>query len=120
MPNGKLRGRHIWSGWMLAAILAVCGLGGCLYWAFRPLDPNAIASRAIDALGKHDAVGLIALADPEEVSRLHVTPAAVEDILSRTLWQEPAIRNASRRHMEQTPDDQYVWVVKWPAGRAGA
>ena len=115
VSSQRIRSRRV-----LAAILAVCVVAAGVYWVYRPLDPDAIAARAIDALGKHDAVGLIALADPEEVSRLHVTPAAIEDILSKTIWQEPTIRNASRTHMEQTPDDQYVWLVKWPTGGAGA
>ncbi len=120
MPNDKLHARPTLSGRTIAAILAVCALGACLYWVFRPLNPNIIATRAIAALENHDAAGLIALADPEEVSKLHVTPAAVEDIFSKTLWQEPTFRNASRTHMEQTPDDQFAWTVKWSTGRAGA
>ena len=98
---------------MKAAVLAIGLLGAGLYWLGRPMTPKKIASRAIDALERHDVHALVELADPEEISSLHVTPAAVAEILNDTLWNEPPVRNPILTHLEQTPVDQFVWKLKW-------
>lgn len=54
----------------------------------RPLAPEEVCRRAVAALERQDAAALVALADPEELRTLSITPATVRALLGETLWSD--------------------------------
>lgn len=83
------------------------------YKLFAPLSPEAIRDLAISALEKRDAKELCRLADPQELTRLHLTPTIVDSFLHETLWSEDTLMKARFQKLTPNPDDQSVWAVHW-------
>ena len=53
------------------------------YQLFGPLSPNGVKNLAISALERRDANELCRLADPKEISMLHLTPYKVTALLNK-------------------------------------
>lgn len=78
-----------------------------------PPSPETIRDRAIVAIEREDAEELCRLADPDEVERLHLTPAIVSNFMHETLWRENPLIQARIDKNTQTPNDQSIWEVHW-------
>jgi hypothetical protein len=107
----RLQKRRIRVG--LASLTVLLLVAVIVFLAFRPLSPERIRDSAITALEQHDTATLIRLADPEEVKRLNLTEKTVSEILYKTLWQEPPLKNASVGKLARNPVDEDVWEIKW-------
>ena len=71
---------------LCASLLALVLLAG--YLLSRPLSPEAIRDRALQALQTKDAEALCRLADPEELVKTHLTPDKVRRMLQDSLWRQ--------------------------------
>jgi hypothetical protein len=80
---------------------------------------EAVRQRAIRALEERDAKTLIALADPEEVTRLNISPAVVNGLLRETLWQKGEVKHAGRIERLQAPPDQGNYGTTFLCGDSG-
>ena len=87
-------------------------LGWTVYELFGPLSPNGIKNLAIRALERRDANELCRLADPVEISRLHLTPDNVTALLYNTLWSEPWAKMVKEKRDHTTPD-MAVFETQW-------
>lgn len=74
-------------------VRALCVLGllvvvtlATLWSRARSNTPEGVCSGTLTALERQDVGALLALADPVELQRLHLTPQAVRAVLGATLW----------------------------------
>jgi hypothetical protein len=59
------------------------------------------------------------MADPEELTRLGITPAKVHALLAETLWQSSAPKPIRVVRLDRVPRDEAVWEVYYPHPTAG-
>ena len=83
------------------------------YCLFRPLSPEAIRDRTLQALQKKDAEALCRLADPEELAKTHLTPQKVTVLLQDSLWKHNKPQVQSYSLFADKPADKRSWVIKW-------
>ncbi len=82
------------------------------YQLFGPLSPNGVKNLAISALERRDANELCRLADPKEISMLHLTPDKVTALLNNTLWSEQWAKMVKERR-DHTTHDMAVFETEW-------
>ena len=96
---------------LCASILTAVLMAG--YLLFRPLSPEAIRDRTLQALQKKDAATLCRLADPEELARTHLTPQKVALLLQDSLWKQAEPQVETYSLFADKPADKRSWLIKW-------
>jgi len=96
---------------LCASLLALVLLAG--YLLSRPLSPEAIRDRALQALQTKDAEALCRLADPEELVKTHLTPDKVRRMLQDSLWRQNKPQVLSVSLFADKPADKRSWIIQW-------
>lgn len=97
----------------LALTVSAFVLGVLLVYLFWPPTPETIRDRTLQALVTRDARALCRLADPDELTRLHLTPEKVEAILQQTIWRNGPPKVARMILFANKPADKRSWFVDW-------
>jgi hypothetical protein len=102
------------SAWSIGigAILLIVLLLVYRYWLYLK-SPEYIRDQALHALMIGDAQKLYELGCPEERKLLNITPQAVHDILSHSLWLHGFPQNPRCRPFGPNPKGVAQWIVHW-------
>lgn len=108
--------RRQWLAWIAGlGIFAVAAISSARAYL---RSPDYISRRAMAALQQRDGLALVALADPDEVRRLGIHPAAVSGLLTELMGTGGRRPTSIRRRKMR--DDLVVWEVHIPANGANA
>ena len=102
--------RRLRACWILGLVAL---FGGCAVWllAWYVGSPDYLMRRALGAIERKDGSALVALADPEEITRLGIRPSAVSGLLEEILGQDR--RKPQSVKVAAVKDDRISWEVRF-------
>jgi hypothetical protein len=108
----RLNKQNRWIAATCAALVLAGGAG--VYLRRESSSPAGVRRRVVEKLEGMNAKALCALADPEEVEKLHLTPEAVNAVLRETLWSAGKPDATTVKQDDVSPLDQSLWTVQFP------